>query len=86
MSEEFEDFEDFEEFEIEEGDEEFEEDFDREMLASLIETAAATALKLTELVVDNNHRNNVKMEEGDIYRIHSESFASSFASIVQGQQ
>ncbi len=80
-----EEFEEFEEFELEDG-EDFMEDFDREMLASLVDTAAATALKLTELVVDNNHRNNVRMEDADIYRIHAEAFASAFASITQGQQ
>lgn len=81
-----EEFEDFEEFEIEESDEDFEEDFDREMIASLVDTAAETALKLTELVIDNNHRNNVKMEEADIYRIHAEAFSSAFATIVPAQQ
>lgn len=78
--------EEFEEFEFDDADaDEMMEDFDREMLANLIDTAATTALKLTELVVENNHRNSVKMEEADIYRIHSEAFANAFASIAQGQ-
>ena len=81
-----EEFEDFEEFEIEDADENFEEDFDREMIASLVDTAAATALKLTELVVDNHHRNNVKMEEDDIYNIHRKAFSAAFTTIVPNQE
>jgi hypothetical protein len=85
MEEEFEEFDLDEEFDGEEDDD-FIEDFDREMLASLVETASATALKLTELVVDNNHRNNVKMEAEDIYGIHAQAFASAFNTIVQGEK
>jgi len=78
---EFEEFEDFEGMD----DSELFEDFDSNMLSTLIEISATTALKLTELVVDNNHRNNNKMSDQDIYQIHANSFSAAFASLAQAQ-
>lgn len=57
-----------------------------EMVTTLVQISANTALELTKIIVDNNHRNNVKMSNQDIYNIHSDSFAAAFASLAQAQQ
>ena len=80
-------FEEFKEMNMEEfegmDDLDLLDEVDSDMLTTLVDISATTALKLTELVVDNNHRNNQKMSAQDIYQIHADSFSAAFASVAQ---
>lgn len=68
-----------EEFDMSDFDmeQEFMNDSAMEMMKSLYENACATAISLTEIIVENNHVNQKIMTEEDIHKIYERSFTSS---------
>jgi hypothetical protein len=59
------------------------EEADEEMMSTFYITASSNAMKLAELVVDNNHRHQQRMTEDDIYAIYTRSFVTAI-SVIQG--
>jgi hypothetical protein len=77
----------FEEFDFDDLDDmeeemmEMEED-EEEMMSNLYINASSNAMKLAELVVENNHLQQEKMTEEDIYAIYTRSFVTAL-SVMQ---
>lgn len=78
--------EEFDEIDFDDLDEEeFLDDIDGEAISSFVDTAATSALALTEMVIENNRHNDQKMTTEDIYQIYSQSFSVAVATMVQNQ-
>ena len=78
--------EEFDEIDFDDLDEEeFLDDIDGEAISSFVDTAATSALALTEMVIENNRHNDQKMTTEVIYQIYSQSFSVAVATMVQNQ-
>ncbi len=74
----------FEEIDFDDlGEEDFMDDLDGDAVSSFVDTAATSALALTDMIIENNRHNDQKMTTEDIYRIYSESFTIAVATMVQ---